>query len=74
MTEEEAALLDELYTKNPPNVDPGRPGFFAQLKAKDEEQLNDIFKSTAPSLSDKLKAKDKEEYSDIKDEALAAGQ
>ena len=74
MTEEEAARLDELYTKNPPNVDLGRPGFFAQLKAKDKEQFNDMIKSSVPSQSDNLKAKDKEEFSDIKDEALAAGQ
>ena len=32
MTDEEAERLDELYTKNPPDVDPSRPGFFARQK------------------------------------------
>ena len=32
LTEEEATRLDELYTKNPPDVDPSRPGFFARQK------------------------------------------
>jgi len=32
LTEEEAARLDELYTDNPPDVDPSRPGFFARQK------------------------------------------
>jgi hypothetical protein len=32
MTEEEAARLDELYTRTTPKIDPDRPGIFARQK------------------------------------------
>jgi len=32
MTEEEAARLDELYTRTTPSVNPEKPGIFAQQK------------------------------------------
>ena len=32
LTEEEAERLDELYTKNPPDIDLSRPGIFMQRK------------------------------------------
>ncbi|MDR1496052.1 MAG: hypothetical protein LBS67_03935 [Clostridiales Family XIII bacterium] len=33
MTEEEAARLDELYTKTTPKINPDKPGIFAQQEA-----------------------------------------
>ena len=32
LTEEEAARLDELYTKNPPDIDLDRPGIITRMR------------------------------------------
>jgi hypothetical protein len=42
MTDEEAAALDERWTKNPPNVGPNGTGFFAKRKAKHLISLDDL--------------------------------
>ena len=39
MTEEEAERLDELYTRNPPDTDPTRQGFFERQNPIEKEHL-----------------------------------
>ena len=78
LTEEEAARLDELYTKNPPDVDPNRPGFFARQKMKEKEQIViELDGETAKYIKAKssvTKRTPAELISDMVNREIAAGQ
>ena len=73
MTEEEAARLDELYTKNPPDVDPSRPGFFARQKGM-TVIIDEVTARYLKDMAIATKHTPAEVISDMVQKAIAAGQ
>ena len=80
LTEEEAARLDELYTENPPDVDPSKTGFFMRQKQQQEQQQGmtiTVDGVTARYIKDRAiatKHTPAEVVSDMVHTAIAAGQ
>ena len=75
MTEEEAARLDELYTKTTPKIDPGKPGIFTRMRREATPIFVDEF--TARYITSKAIATNRtpsEIVSDMVRIDIAAGQ